>query len=154
MTSQDDGKSIPTSKSGSPYRLNMEQEEVYLWLKKQELNVDDGTLNFWARKYRAQRLMDVVQFAHARRSEGQQIRNIGGWIHKLLKEDSAVVNNGCIYNSDYAKQYAKAHQWQNLHIYEKYVKDGITSDDLSLTMPQDEFKRALEALHRRSELYS
>lgn len=64
----------PRHQGKSPYKLNEEQERAYIWLKGQELNVDDDTLNYWARKYPVQRLVDVVRFAHARRAEGQQYR--------------------------------------------------------------------------------
>lgn len=44
-----------TSAPGSPYKLTEEQQKVYDWLKSQGLNVDDDTLNYWARRYPAQR---------------------------------------------------------------------------------------------------
>lgn len=144
----------PQHQGKSPYKLTEEQEKVYVWLKGQSLNVDDDTLNYWARKYHAQRLVDVVRFAHARRTEGQQIRNIGGWVHKLLKDGAAVVTDECQENREYVRQYAATNGWQSLHIYEKYIKDETTNDDLPLTMPKEEFRRALEALHRRVQLYS
>ena len=144
----------PQRQGGSPYKLTEEQEKVYGWLKGQGLNVDDDTLNYWTRKYHAQRLIDVVKFAHARQAGGQQIRNIGGWIQKLLRDGAAVVNDDCQDNSKFARQYAAAHHWQSLHIFEKYVKDKTTNDDLSLTMSKEEFRRALEAMHRRVLLYS
>ena len=138
----------------SPYRLNREQERVYIWLKSQGLNVDDDTLNYWARKYHAQRLVDVVKFAHTRRAKGQQIRNIGGWIHKLLKDNTVVVTDECRENREYVQQYAIKHSWKSLHIYEKYIKDESTKDDLPLTLPKEDFKRGLEALHKRVQLYT
>ena len=133
------GASAPPPKGGSPYKLTEEQQKVYDWLKAQGLNVDDDTLNYWARKYPAQRLVDVVRFAHARRAEGQQIRNMGGWIHKLLRDGAAVVTDDCQDNRKFAQQYATANQWASLHIYEKYVKDETTGDDLPLTLPREEF---------------
>jgi hypothetical protein len=138
----------------SPYKLTVEQEKVYVWLKCQELNVDDNTLNYWARKYHPQRIVDVVQFAHVRRAEGQQIRNMGGWIHKFLRDGTAVVTNVSQDNRRLAQQYATENQWTSLHIYEKYIKDDTTGDDLSLTLPRDEFLRALESFHQRIQRYS
>lgn len=146
--------SAPSPSGGSPYKLTEEQQKVYSWLHSQGLNVDENTLNYWARKYPARRLVDVVRFAHARRAAGQQIRNMGGWIHKLLREGVAVVTDDCLDNRRFAQQYATIHQWKSLHVYEKYVKDETTGDDLPLTLPQGEFHRALEALHQRVQLYS
>lgn len=145
---------VTEPKGGSPYKLTEEQKKVYSWIKGQGLNVDDDTLNYWARKYPPQRLVDVVRFAHARRAEGQQIKNIGGWIHKLLKDGAAVVTDDCKDNRRFAQQYASTNKWKSLHIYEKYVKDETTGDDLPLTLPRGEFHRALESLHRRIQLYS
>ena len=143
-----------TKVSMPPYKLTEGQEKIYIWLKAQSLNVDDNTLNYWARKYQAKRLVDVVQFAHKRRAQGQQIRNIGGWIHKLLKENLPVVNDDCNDNREYTRQFIKTHLWNSLHIYEKYIKDEVTGDDLSLTLPQAEFKHALEAIYNRKQLYN
>lgn len=154
MNLSKDNTSAPRHTGESPYKLTVEQEKIYGWLKSQGLNVDDDTLNYWARKYHAQRLVDVVRFAHARRAEGQQIRNMGGWIHKLLKDGAAVVTDDCQDNRGFAQQYAATNQWKSLHVYEKYVKDETTGDDLPLTLPRKEFHRALEALHRRIQLYS
>jgi hypothetical protein len=145
--------SMPINQTKSPYKLSEEQEKIYVWLKDQGLNVDDDTLNYWVRKYRAQRLVDVVKFAHTRRAAGQQIRNIGGWIHRLLKDDAIVVTDDCQENRKYVEQYASFNQWKSLHIYEKYIKEETTGDDLPLTISKEEFRRALEALHRRTKLY-
>ncbi len=134
-------------------RLNEEQFAVFKWLKQQGLNTDEETLNYWSRKYPAKRLIDVVQFANERRNSGQPIRNIGGWIHKLLKTDAAVVNDECKENRDLAQKFAQANQWSDLDIFEKYIRDKVTDSDLPLTMPRNDFSRALEALYNRSKLY-
>lgn len=78
---------------------------------------------------------------------------MGGWIHKILKDGTAVVTDDCLNNRRFAQQYIAANQWTSLHIYEKYVKDETTSDDLPLTLSKEEFQRALEALHQRIKLY-
>lgn len=145
--------SVSKNPGNSPYKLTEEQERIYAWLRDQGLNVDDDTLNYWARKYQASRLVEVVKFAHARRASGQQIRNIGGWIHKMLKEDASVVTDDCLSNREFTQKYVAANNWQSLHIYEKYIKDETTGDDLPLTLPREEFCRALEALYQRVQLY-
>ena len=145
---------LQNNQSKSPYKLNQEQEKVYVWLKSQGLNVDDNTLNYWSRKYRAQRLIDVVKFAHRRCAEGQQIRNMGGWIHKLLKDETIVVTDECRENREYVEKYALKNGWKGLHIYEKYIKDESTKDDLPLTLSTEDFRRALETLYSRVQLYS
>lgn len=94
-----------------------------------------------------------MEFAFARRESGQSISNIGGWIHKLLKSDARVVNDECKRNRDLAKQFAQTNQWQDLDIFEKYIRDKVTDCDLPLTMPLKEFSRALEALYEKSKLY-
>jgi hypothetical protein len=144
----------PMPKAEPPYKLTEEQTKIYNWLKNQGLNVDDDTLNYWTRKYPTQRLVDVIRFAHLRRAEGQQIRNMGGWIHKLLKDGVTVVTDDCLNNRRFAQQYSAMNEWTTLRIYEKYVKDETTGDDLPLTLRQDEFQRALEALYQRIKLYS
>ena len=65
-----------------------------------------------------------------------------------------MVNSECQDNHRFAQQYAVENQWQTLHIYEKYVKDKGTGDDVSLTIPREEFRRALEGMYRRVQLYS
>ncbi len=42
---------------------------------------------------------------------------------------------------------------QNVKIYEKYLKDEITGDDLPLTLSQETFERALESLFQKSQKY-
>lgn len=135
------------------FALTKEQLEIYSWLKTKGLNTDDDTLNYWVRTYKAERLIEVVNFAQQRISEGQEIRNIGGWVHKLLKTGLAVVNDDCKTNRDWAQKFAREKKWTGLTIYEKYVRDKITDSDLPLTMSKDEFARALASLHDRSNLY-
>jgi pullulanase/glycogen debranching enzyme len=135
------------------FPLTKEQQEVYQWLKTQELNTDDATLNYWVRTYKVNRIKDVVYFAHKRIGEGQKIRNIGGWVHKLLKTGSAVVNDNCKSNWQLATSFSQEKNWKDLMIYEKYIRDQVTDSDLPLTLPKDEFQKALIALYERSILY-
>jgi hypothetical protein len=135
------------------YKLTDEQIMTYAWLKEQRLNTDDGTLCFWSKTYPAIRIKEVVEFANARIMEGQKIENMGGWVQKLLKSKLAVVNDVCRVNRKYAIEFTKAWNWKDLRIYEKYVKDNITGDDLPLTMAIDDFKRSLENLHQKSQTY-
>lgn len=135
------------------FPLTKEQLEIYFWLKTQGLNTDDDTLNYWVRIYKVDRIKEVVKFAQRRLSEGQKIRNIGGWIHKLLKTGLAVVNDDCKDNRDFAQSFVRENQWTDLAIYEKYVRDKITDSDLPLTITKNEFARALIALYDRYKLY-
>lgn len=150
---------LTPAKSGSKaagkkgFKLTEEQTEIYNWLKEQGLNTDDDTLNYWSRKYPSHRLREVVNFGHARRTSGQHIPNLGGWVHKLLMNGLAVVNDECKNNREFAEEFARANKWEDLKIYEKYVKDAVTEDDLPLTMSSEAFIRALESLCRKSQLY-
>jgi hypothetical protein len=135
------------------FRLNQEQEKVFNWLKEQDLNTDDNTLNYWCRTYSANRLKEVIQFAQKRQRTGQEIRNLGGWIHKLLLTGLAVENDECVRNRNIAKNFANTHKWKELSIYEKYIKDEVTNDDLPLTMNENEFTRNLKNLYNKSQLY-
>jgi len=141
------------SSNSNEFKLTSEQFEIYMWLKSQRLNTDDDTLNYWSRKYPAKRIIDVVKFANRRRNSGQSIRNIGGWVHKLLITGIAVANEESEDNSEYAKKFTEMNKWIDLKIYEKYVKDEVTSDDLPLTMPKEIFRKALESLYQKSILY-
>lgn len=145
----------PESKArgGKGYKLTDEQFDAFEWLKGQGINTDDDTLSWWAKSYPFQRLQDVVNFAHQRRKAGQSIPNMGGWIHKLLKTGLAVVNDVCKENRQFAEDYRKSNKWTDLKIFEKYVKDEVTDDDLPLTMASEAFIPALMALHQKSELY-
>lgn len=153
LTPSKDVGSIEAKPRGKNFRLTEEQSEIYNWLKKQGLNTDDDTLNYWSRKYSDKRLKDVVNFAHARRAAGQHIPNIGGWVHTLLKNGLAVVTDESLDNRAFAKQFAIDNDWRELQVYEKYVKDEVTGDDLPLTMSSDAFMRALDALCQKSKLY-
>jgi len=141
------------SRDINKFKLNEQQRDTFNWLKQQKLNTDDNTLAFWALKYSTSRLKEVINFAYARQNSGQNIQNIGGWVHKLLKSDAPVVNNTSKQNRDFAESFARINEWNDLHIYEKYVRDEITNDDLPLTIPIDEFKRSLEKLYNKSRLY-
>jgi hypothetical protein len=135
------------------YKLTKEQTEIYNWLKEQEINTDDDTLNYWTRQYSGMRIMEIVTFAKARIQSGQNIKNLGGWIHKFLKTGLAVVNDECMTNHQFAKQFMKINGWEDLKIFEKYVKDEITGDDLPLTMESHMFRINLEKLFEKSQLY-
>lgn len=135
------------------FKLTNEQATMYAWLKDQNINTDDGTLCYWVKTYSPKRIKEVIEFANARRKTGQEIINIGGWINKFLKSGNAVVNDTCLYNHRYATDFVRANNWKELRIYEKYVKDEITEDDLPLTMAIDDFIRSLERLYQKSQLY-
>lgn len=140
-------------KLANRFKLTKDQIEVYEWLRNQNINTDEGTLIFWVKTYPSKRIREVVEFANARRKAGQEIRNIGGWIYRFLKSNESVVTDQYETNRDVAKKFSKSKNWQALKIYEKYVKDEVTGDDLPLLMNIEEFKRCLEALYQKSELY-
>lgn len=135
------------------FKLSDDQIILYEWLKTQNINTDDNTLIFWVKTYSLKRLKEVVNFANARKNAGQNIRNLGGWIHQFLKSNQPVVNDLYAANRNLSQEFSKHKNWKSLKIYEKYVRDTITGDDLSLSMNTEEFKRALEALYQRSEIY-
>jgi hypothetical protein len=135
------------------YKLTKEQEEVYEWVKNQNINTDDNTLCYWVKAYSLKRLKEVINFANARRNSGQEIQNIGGWIHRFLKSGQIVVNDTCKLNHAFAMEFMESKVWMDLKIFEKYIRDEVTGDDLSLTMPIDDFRRSLEALYQKSLLY-
>ncbi len=148
-----ENKSTQNRMACEKYSLTLEQAEIYLWLKVQKLNTDDNTLHYWSRQYPGNRIRDVVSYAHARRFAGESIKNIGGWISYLLKTESAVVNDVCMFNRKFAEGFMESRGWSALRIYEKYVKDEVTESDLPLTIAVDEFKRGLNALYEKSQLY-
>ncbi len=135
------------------FKLTEDQIKLYEWLSKQHINTDEGTLIFWIKTYSPKRLREVVEFANARRITGQKIHNIGGWIYRFLKSNEPVITDQYEINREFAKNFSKIKLWQALKIYEKYVKDDVTGEDLSLLMNIEEFKRSLEALYQKSELY-
>ena len=137
----------------SKFMLTSDQLDLYLWLKEQGINTDDATLNYWSKKYSKKRINDVINFAKKRMASGQQIRNFGGWIHALLIKGIPVEDDQCRANRDHAKRYSSEKKWHDLKIYEKYVKDKVTGDDISLTISQDTFVYALKSLHNRHKMY-
>jgi hypothetical protein len=56
-------------------------------------------------------------------------------------------------NREFVLEFAKVANWQDIKIYEKYMSDTITNDDLPLTMAPEEFQRQVEALYQKSQLY-
>lgn len=135
------------------YKLSKEQSEIYEWLKGQNINTNDETLCYWAKSYTSKRIQEVVNFAKARQVNGEDIRNIGGWIQKFLKTGQAVVDENCRINLAFLTKFLNSTKWNDLNIYEKYVKDKVTGDDLPLNMASDDFKISLESLYQKSQLY-
>jgi hypothetical protein len=135
------------------FKLSKEQIETYTWLKEQQINTDDTTLCYWVKTYPAKRIKEVVEFGHVRQREGQAIGNLGGWVSSFLKTGQIVVNDNCKLNREFVQAFVALKNWSDLKIYEKYVKDDITGDDLPLTILNIEFKRSLEALYNKSQLY-
>jgi hypothetical protein len=134
------------------YKLSADQVKTYKWLKEQGINTDDGTLCYWTKTYTEKRLKEVIIYAKAR-SQAENIKNIGGWIQKILKTNQAVVDENYKRNQEFLNEFQLIKQWSTLKVYEKYIKDPITSDDLSLTMNAEEFRRSLEALYEKSQHY-
>lgn len=78
---------------------------------------------------------------------------IGGWINQFLRNGLAVVNDDCRANREFVLQFAKVTNWEDIKIYEKYISDTVTNDDLPLTMAPEEFQRQVQALYQKSQLY-
>lgn len=135
------------------FKLTREQAELYKWLKSKNLNTDEATLCYWVKKYPSKRVLDVVNFAVERLDSGQRIQNLGGWINMFLKNGLAVVNNASKSNLMHLNKFIEIHKWRDVKIYEKYIKDLITGDDLSLTLESGEFQRSLETLYTKSQMY-
>ena len=135
------------------YKLTKEQEDDYLWVKRQKINTDDNTICYWTKRYSSKRIKEVVNFAYKRQREGQEIKNIGGWIQNFLKTDQIVVNDNSEINQEFCVSFVESKKWRELKFYEKYVRDSITGDDLSFSMEMKEFRRVLEALYEKSQLY-
>lgn len=131
------------------YKLTNEQKVVYEWLTTQNINTKDNVLAFWSKSYSSKRIMDVVNFAKEKQRIDGNIRNMGAWIHALLKNGRAVVNDDCNINRQVTLQFIDQHKWPTLRIYEKYIRDVAMGDDLPLTLPCDDFKRSLESLYRK-----
>lgn len=134
------------------HKLSTSQSAVYKWLKSQNINTDDPTLCYWSKTYTEKRLREVVTYAKAR-SQKEEIRNLGGWIQKILRTNQVVIDDKWVVNQEFLKKFINLNQWDTLKVYEKYIKDSTTGDDLSLTMNTEEFKRSLEALYDKSQLY-
>lgn len=133
--------------------LTKQQFEAYQWLKKQSINTNDQTLQYWAYRYSAQRIKEVVAFVKSRQQAGSHIRNLGGWICHMLKNEIAAVNDIFHINREYAKKFAKEKGWKNLIFCEKYVRDSLTGDDLWLGIATQEFSFALAKIYERGQLY-
>ncbi len=141
------------NKPQNKYKLTNEQVETFEWLKNQNINTDDETLCYWAKTYSSSRINDVINFAHIRINSGQKIHNIGGWIQKFLKENQIVPTNNSKLNYEFTIEYIKRKKWSDLKIFEKYIRDTITGDDLPLNLPKEDYERSLEALYKKSQLY-
>jgi hypothetical protein len=115
------------------YKLSSSQAEIYKWLKEQNINTDDPTLCYWSKTYTEKRLKEVVTYAKAR-SQKEEIRNLGGWIQVILKTNQAVIDDKWNINQSWLKEFLNLNQWDTLKVYEKYIKDSTTGDDLSLTI--------------------
>jgi hypothetical protein len=134
------------------FKLSVSQAEIYKWLKEQNINTDDGTLCYWAKIYTEKRIKEVVTYAKSR-SQSENIKNLGGWIQKILKTNQIVINDNSKVNQRFLEEFLSTRCWKALKVYEKYIKDSITGDDLSFTMNAEDFKRSLEALYGKSLLY-
>lgn len=134
------------------FKLSAAQAEIYKWLKEQSIDTDDGTLCYWAKIHTEKRIKEVVTYAKSR-SQRENIKNLGGWIQKILKTNQIVINDNWTMNHRFLEEFLSTRCWNELKVYEKYIKDSITGDDLSLTMNEEDFRRSLEALYGKSLLY-
>lgn len=129
------------------------QFETYQWLKGQEINTNDQTLQYWAHRYSTQRIKEVVAFVKSRQQATGNIHNPGGWICHMLKNEITAISDTSHINCEYAKKFAKEKGWNDLIFCEKYVRDQVTGDDLWLGIATEEFSFALEKIYERGQLY-
>jgi hypothetical protein len=146
------GGFLMSAAESTRFKLGAEQAETYHWLKTQNLNCDDNTLNYWARTYSYERLRNVIQYVQTKQSKGWIIRNIGGWIQNALKKDITVINSTTELNKCVAKEFSLTHKWFELKFYELYIRDLFTNEEVSLAINPNDFKYALQGMYRRNSL--
>ncbi len=136
------------------YKLTRGQAEVYNWLRVQGLNTDNNKLNYWSRQYPAK--AKSLKLYNSRMQDVKLVKLFEtlevGFVNCLRR----VLQFQMTYETRSLKldnSFIKTKEWKDLNIYEKYVKDMVTGDDLPLTMDNKDFNRALEALYRKSQLY-
>ena len=121
-------------------KLKPEQKETLAFLKSLNIDTDDDTLSWWATQYSKQRLQDVFDEAVHRDAD-----SIGKYMHKLLKEKSVVTTGKVRENREYATQFAEAHKWSALQIFQKYAR--VDKDELSFCVDSYNFIDQLHAAY-------
>ena len=127
------------------YKLNPEQITTFRWLQQQEINSDDETFSWYAKKYSFQRIRDVVLWAKRQKRD-----NLGSYIRYLLNVDAVVETDVCRENKQLALDYKTNNQWLALEIQEHYVICKASREnfrEIKLDMDSKEFLNKLLDLH-------
>jgi hypothetical protein len=119
------------------FKLKVEQQQVYLWLKDQGINTEDKTLCYWAKNYDQQRLSAVVTEAKDRKP-----KNLGAYINKLLKTNAGIGDENIKKNIEFAKCFIESNGISSLVIDKKCIKMG-SHWDLSLNIDPNIFAQTL-----------
>lgn len=119
------------------YRINKEQEQIYLWLKDKKINTEDKTLAYWSKTYSQERLSAVINEASKK-----ERRNLGGFINTLLKSNACIPDENVVKNTQFADDFKKQNQWSELKIKKTHVQIG-SHWDLSLNIDPVTFAKQL-----------
>jgi hypothetical protein len=122
--------------------LDEEQLKTLEWLRGLELNVDDDTRSWWAKKYTRLRLEDVYQATLRAKP-----KSIGAMMQDILKNGKAVTTSQDAKNAEYAQITKSVKQWDNLEIHERYatIDIGYGKEEIPFNMDHEQFKMYLDA---------
>lgn len=137
--------------SSRKFPLKKNQIPIFNWLKEQKIPTDDDNLIFYIRKY-PNKLKDVV-FFYQEQMKKRKLRNPAGFFRDCLEGKIPMITEESLKNKEIAEMFCELNDWKDIVITEKYLRDKITGDDLSFSMPEKEFNLSLQKLFDKSQNY-
>jgi len=129
------------------WKLDDAQSERLIWLQKQEINSDEGTLAHWSRSYSLERLKEVFAYSKLNARD-----NVGGYMNRILKKESQVDNENCQTNKAVADRFKEKFQWNSLEILKRYAKIHMPNgyeEEIPYNMSNKDFFNKLKSIHQQ-----
>ena len=127
-----------TMEAAKKFKLTLEQEGAFNWLKQQVKNTSEDTLCYWSKTYDFDKIVSCYHEAKAHNPS-----NLGGYINKLLKVATNLPSAAQEQCREFAEDFIRENDWLDAKINKNYLTyfEGKTRLEISLAQDPIVFAR-------------